>query len=80
VKPTINDQHALTKSDDRKSTRQFTYLLSAANVNNQDGRQNTKRQFDNRQLSAMQNYISQQQGLQINRQTKVKGDRMLDVP
>jgi len=28
--------------------------LSAANVNNQDGRQNTKRQFGNRQLSAMQ--------------------------
>jgi len=36
-KPTINDQLASAKSDDRKSTRQFTDLSSAANI--QDGRQ-----------------------------------------
>ena len=90
MKPTINDRHISTSSTSAiqhaKRQRQFTYLLPALicrllsnNINIQDGRQSITMQHETID-NYRKNSIPQQQGLQIYRHKKVKGDRMLDVP
>jgi len=43
-KPTINDQLASAKSNNRKPI--YLLIVGSHNINNQDGRQYTKRQFE----------------------------------